>query len=126
MIRFVRHFATRQKRATLPARATSEHPASVNKTLAASAWVQFERWLAIEPIVDSVAAREHALAWEDARVTAVLIGQAGEEVVSRISQARVTQRLLNDSGAHFALAFAVERGDAETRSAASEELAALA
>ena len=126
MIRIVRHFATRLKRATLPARSTSALPVSSDVTFAASAWERFDEWLALAPIADTVAARDHALAREDARLTIVLIGQAGQQLVSRISRARTTKRLLNDRGAQFALTFALERGNAETRNAATLELAALA
>ncbi len=126
MIRIVRHFATRLKRATLPSRPTSSLATSIDLALTASAWERFDQWLALEPIADSAAAREHALAIEHARLTVALVGQAGSEMVNRIAQARATQRLLNDSGAQFALAFAVERGDPNTRSAASAELAAFA
>jgi hypothetical protein len=126
MIRIVRHFATRLKRATLFARSSSARPVLQDSAIPASAWERFEGWLEFEPYSDLSAAREFEFTMEHARVTVVLIGQAGEEVVSRIAQARAGRRLANDAGARFALAFASERGNAATRIAASTELTALA
>ena len=123
MIRIVRHFATRLKRVTLRTRSTSVRPALIDGALPAAAWEEFDQWLAFEPFADSLAMREYELASEQARRTVALIGQAGVEVVSRIARARIAQRLVNDPGAQFALAFARERGDAATRGAASVELA---
>src|SRR6185436_11459909 len=94
MIRMVRHFATRLKRATPAAR-----PDVLRAAITGSAWERFEGWLAFEPYQDSAAAREFEFTMEHARLTVVLIGQAGEEVVSRIAQARAARRLANDAGA---------------------------
>jgi len=118
MKQIVRHFATRLKRAAKPARSATASFASLD----ASAWDRFDQWLALEPVTDLLTAYEMAIVREDARLTIALIGQAGEEVVSRISRARSSDRLMNEGAAQFALAFALQCGDAGTRSAASQEL----